>query len=386
MTNPSPDTTSSTTTATSTLPADAPSADATSSDPADHLPFEHDSLLTGNPPHEPSSPGHNWLRRAAPGLVVVVLLGLAAFWLSQNALPQLGEVTIAILLGVLAGNLLPDMQLYTPGVLAAEKRLLPVAIALLGVELQLATLVQLGPVAALIIAATITTSIVVSLQLARLFGYSRNFALLMGAGNGVCGSSAVAATGIAIGAREEETGISISIVNLLGTIGIFVVPALASLLALPQTESGIMVGSTLQAVGQVVAAGFSVGDGAGSVAIVVKMGRVLMLGPVVILIAAYIRRGISTEVKAPIQVPRFIIGFFILSVLASLSILPADWIAPIRLAGKLLLIVAMAGIGMRIQIRTLFRSGPAALLYGALIWLAQIVVVTVLLLAIAAIG
>lgn len=309
------------------------------------------------------------------GLAAVFAVGTASWWLAQFA-PRLGSVTIAIILGVLVGNLLFNNKSGDAGGKFAEKKLLPIAITLLGVELQLMSLVALGSVAALIIGVSIATSLLVSVQLGKLMGFSENFSLLMGAGNGICGSSAVAATSIAIDADENATGISISVVNLLGTIGIFVMPALIRLFELGDVDGGLLVGGTLQAFGQVVAAGFSVNDDVGQIATVVKMGRVLMLGPVVILIGSWIQSRRSSDDEGQgggaVQIPRFIIGFFVLSLIASANILSPEILTLIKTAGKYLLVLAMAGVGMRIQLRTLFRSGLGAFLFGSLVSVIQI--------------
>ncbi|MGJ3239045.1 MAG: YeiH family protein [Anaerolineae bacterium] len=318
------------------------------------------------------------------GIVIVSLIGLVSWWLEPLA-PRLGGVTIAIVLGVVIGNLFFNNNTGAAGAIFAEKQLLPLAIVLLGVELQLATLVELGPVAALIIVLSIMTAIIVSVQIGQWLGFSRSFSVLMGAGNGICGSSAVAATSIAIEAEEADTGISISVVNLLGTVGIFLLPAVIRLLSLDNLQGGLLIGGTLQAFGHVVAAGFSVGDDVGNIATVVKMGRVLMLGPVVILLGAWMQshRPVDEKSKARVRIPRFIFGFFLMSLLASSNLLPPEWINVFKTAGKILLVIAMAGIGMRIQLRTLFRSGLSAVLFGGLVTVVQITITLIAIILIA---
>lgn len=319
------------------------------------------------------------------GLLMVFAVGSLSWWLAQFA-PRIGSVTIAIILGVLVGNIIFNNEAGATGGLFAEKQLLPIAITLLGVELQLMTLVALGPVAAVIIGISIATSIFVSVRIGKILGYSPSFSILMGAGNGICGSSAVAATSIAIDAEEADTGISISVVNLLGTLGIFLIPFVIRILSLSDLQGGLLVGGTLQAFGQVVAAGFSVNDEVGNIATVVKMGRVLMLGPVVVLIGTWMQSKINLakgeKSKARVKIPRFILGFFVMSIIASLNILPANILLIITTLGKYLLVVAMAGIGMRIHLKTLFRSGFGALLFGGLISLIQIIITLIVILLI----
>lgn len=310
-----------------------------------------------------------------PGVLLAVAIGVVSTLLG-DVLPRLGAVTLAILLGILIGNLLPSLARVEAGTRFAEKRVLPLAIVFLGVELQLVTLLQLGLPAVVVIAASVATSLGLSLYLGPMFGFSREFSVLMGAGNGICGSSAVAAVSSAINAREDDTGISISVVNLLGTLGIFALPALAQFIHFADVNSGLLVGGTLQAVGQVVAAGYSLGDGVGQVAVVVKMGRILLLGPIVILVYTLFtqQQATASPSQTRVRVPLFIVGFFVLSILASTPLLPAPAIDTLKTAGKLLLVVAMAGVGLRIQLRTLFQHGPKALLFGGVVAAAQIAV------------
>ncbi|MEO1441767.1 MAG: putative sulfate exporter family transporter, partial [Chloroflexota bacterium] len=275
------------------------------------------------------------MRPYLPGLLIVFLVGMAS-WQLGRVMPRPGSVTLAILLGILVGNLLPNIAPYASGIRVVEKRLLPLSIALLGVELQLVMLLDLGLLAALVIVLGVATSLLASLYLGRLLGYPLKFSLLIGAGTGICGSSAIAATSGAIDADGDDIGISISVVNLLGTAGIFTLPAIVTLLNLSEVDGGMLIGGTLQAVGQVVAAGFSMNDTVGSVATVVKMGRVLMLAPVVIALASMMRSGNMENGKKlnPVRVPLFIIGFFIFSILASLSFMPDPAIGGIKTTGK----------------------------------------------------
>lgn len=339
--------------------------------------------------NQPQEDSANQFAIHAQGILIVTIVGVLS-WVLGDYFPRLGSVTIAIILGVLVGNLLsvlPRWEAATAtGARIGEKRLLPMAIVLLGVELQLLALVDLGLLALAVVAVSIATSLFISVQLGAMLGYSQKFSLLMGAGNGICGSSAVAATSMSIDADEADTGISISVVNLLGTIGIFLMPAIIRLLSLDDVQGGMLIGGTLQAFGQVVAAGFTVSNDVGNVATVVKMGRILMLGPMVILIGSWVHANLKSKrddgdtAQSKVQIPRFIIGFFILSILASLNVFPPDILSWLKEAGKFLLVVAMAGIGMRIQLQTLFKSGAGALLFGAMISIVQIVMTLVVIL------
>ncbi len=311
-----------------------------------------------------------------PGLLACAAVGGSGILLAR-IVPDVGSVTLALLLGIAAGNLVP-MRHLDEGVRFAEKRLLPLAIALLGVELQLQLLGRIGIEAIVLIVLVVTLTVLVALSLGRMMGFSRDFSLLIGAGNGICGSSAIAAVGTATGAGDRDIGLSIGAVNLMGTVGIVLLPLLASLFGFGELRSGALIGGSLQAVGQVAAAGFAVSAPVGNIAILVKMGRVLMLGPLVILVTLIRRRSSApagiregTRPAAPL-VPPFIIGFFGASVLASSGLLPAGVVPATAFAGKTLLVVAMAGIGMRIRFAELLRQGPRIMLFEAAVAALQI--------------
>lgn len=193
----------------------------------------------------------------------------------------------------------------------------------------------------------------------------------MGVGNGICGSSAIAASAPVIGNNEEEIGLSISVVNLLGTIGIFTLPLIANILNFSETNSGLIIGSTLQATGQVVAAGFLINEFVGKISTIVKMGRILTLGPVVIILNLIFANN-DSSIKDKISLPPFILGFLIFSIISSLKIIPNNIIFILKNTSSFLLIIAMAGIGLRIKISSLINQGPKALTVGVLIAFTQV--------------
>ncbi len=307
------------------------------------------------------------------GLGLCVALAAGASWLA-GFIP-LGAVALAIILGILTGNLMRPGAAFAPGIAFSEKHLLSVAIALLGLKLDFTLLHELGLRSVLLVIAGVAVTITVALAVGAALGLKRSFALLLGIGNGVCGSSAIAATEQIVGADQEEVGLSVAIVNGLGTVGIFLLPFLAhTLLKLTDLDSGLMIGNTLQAVGQVVAAGFSVSETTGQTATIVKMTRILMLFPLVfVLLYAFAGRAVKVAPKAgrP-RVPAFIIGFVVLSLVPTFGLLPESWIAVLKTISHYALVTAMAGIGLRITFASILRNGRSALLAGAMIFAVQI--------------
>ncbi|ACL69303.1 YeiH family protein [Halothermothrix orenii] len=309
-----------------------------------------------------------------PGILLAVFVGITGR-LVGNFVPNIGGVTIAIILGFLAGNIFRLDSNYAKGIKFVEKKILSLAIMLMGLKLQMDVLAELGISSIVIIIIMVTLTVFVGSLIGRLCGLSNSFSILLGIGNGICGSSAIAAAAPIVSNNEEEIGLSVSVVNLLGTFGIFILPVITGLLKLNETTSGLMIGSTLQATGQVVAAGFSISDLTGEVATIVKMARILMLGPVVLLLSFLFGKK-DNSLDNNVSIPPFIIGFFIFSIIGTLQILPVGVVQSLKYTGKLLLTVAMAGIGLRIRISSLINQGPKALLVGLLIFVVQLVSIT----------
>lgn len=316
-----------------------------------------------------------YFRQYGFGLVLCILIGIVSLFLGDYT--PLGAVTIAIVLGIGVGNVGRLGDRFEAGIKFSEKRVLPWSIALMGVNLNYLILKELGYQSLLLVIAGIIVALAVSLLFAKIFAYDQKVALLLGIGNGICGSSAIAATEQIIGVEKQDVGLSIAIVNFLGTIGMFLLPIIATLLLkLDSLNSGLLIGNTLQAVGNVVAAGFSVSPLSGQTATIVKMARILMLTPVIffLLVVATgkaVPDGNAKRAKL-YNIPTFIIGFSLFSLIPTFSLLPEAYIEIISTASHYLLVVAMAGIGLKTTIASIIKDGRSALLIGSLIFLVQI--------------
>jgi len=308
------------------------------------------------------------------GLIVCVIIGILAK-LSSAVFPLIGGTSLAIIIGIIAGNTLAKDKKYLPGVKFSEKTILGGAIMLLGATLHLSAITSLGIKGVIFILLEISLVIGINLVIGNFLGFSKNFSLLMGAGNAVCGSSAIAATAPVLGAKEDEVGIPIAVINLIGTIFMFILPVVAfNILKFTPLESGGLIGGGLQSVGQVVAGGNFLGEEAAKFSILFKMIRISMLGGVVLvysLISSKNSNNISTK-KKTLPVPPFIIGFFLLSILVTLGLLNDQVKDILGFLSKNLLLVAMAGIGMRVKFKELLSEGPKALLFGIVAMFFQI--------------
>ena len=314
----------------------------------------------------------NWVSYGY-GVGLCAVMAVTAIFISSYI--PIGSVTIAIILGIIIGNGARLNKALETGINYSGKQILSVAIALMGVKLNFQILKELGLKSILLVIVALVVTIFTSIILSEIFKFDKKFALLLGIGNGVCGSSAIAATEQIIGANEEEVGLSVAIVNFLGTIGIFIVPFIATiLLKFSDLKSGILVGNTLQAVGQVVAAGFSISDSAGQISTIIKMTRILMLFPlIIILIPTFAKQNKleKSKIKKP-KIPLFIIGFVLFSLLATFNVLPKNQIKILGTISNYLLVVAMTGIGLKITIKSILKDGKKSLTIGGSIFMTQI--------------
>ena len=318
----------------------------------------------------------------AYGIVLTIALALVAYFLSSFI--AIGSVAIAIILGVIVSNTIKIDSKFNQGIAYSEKSILAFAIALMGINLDLNLLNSLRISAIILIVLSMISTIFSAIIIGKILNVDKKCALIMGIGNGVCGASAIAATKDIIKAQDKTVGISVAIVNLLGTIGIFLVPGIALLLGLNEIDSGILVGNTLQAVGQVVAGGFAIGDSAGQSATIVKMARVLMLSPLILILIFVFKDNITqnkNDSKSILKnIPMFIIGFIALSIIASLQILPLIVVDVIASISKYALIIAMAGIGLKITFSSIRQNGKKALIVASLVFFIQIIFTSIYLL------
>jgi len=313
-------------------------------------------------------------------LVSIAIAGVAS---GITHFISFSTATVAIILGLIVGNLFyktfhEEEAGFKSGVKWAEKDLLMFAIALMGINLNFTMLANLGVKTLVIIILGMIFTISMGLLLGKLFKLNPKLSLMIGIGNGVCGSSAIAATSGVAKVNNNDIGISIALVNLMGTVGIFLAPFLAHLLGFTDVQAGIFTGNTLQAVGQAVAAGFSISPEAGHYATVVKMGRVLLLVPLV-LILIYIAKKESQnsdeEVaqKGKIGVPSFIIWFVGFSIVASLGWLPKELETLISTTSHYITLIAMSAIGLMIHFGTIMKTAGTAFKVSSLLFALQLI-------------
>lgn len=274
-------------------------------------------------------------------------------------------LVLAILLGMLVRAALGARDALDAGVDFAAKDVLEVAVVLLGASVNLAMLRSAGLPLALGLLGFVTLALVGGIAIGRAFGLTPSLSVLIAAGNAICGNSAIAAVAPSIGARREDTASAVAFTALLGMVAVIALPLLMEPLGLTHAQFGVLAGSTVYAVPQVLAAAYPISDAAGEMATLVKLTRVLLLGPMVLIIAAWWRRthADAAGLKAPrVGLPWFIVGFAALAAVRAtglLSVANAELAAD---AAHRLTLAAMAGLGLSVDLREVRRVGAKAAL------------------------
>jgi len=286
---------------------------------------------------------------------------------------------MALLIGLVAGNSVFGKPQHQAGIRFTEKYILETAIVLIGFGFNLQVLIDLGLNTFLWLLTSVILVILIALLAGRLSGSSTNFSILLGAGSAICGSAAIAATAPIIKAEERETGLALTLINLLGLLGIAILPVSAMSLNFQFLESGVLTGGVLQSMGHVVAASFSLNTETGEVATVVKMGRIALLIPLLLILYLNQRKGGQAAGANTLKFPLFIFFFVIAVGLSQFGFFPANWAHWLAEAGDFLLIIAMAGIGLKIKLKPLLKISLKGTLAGILVFLFQVLFFIVIL-------
>jgi uncharacterized integral membrane protein (TIGR00698 family) len=317
--------------------------------------------------------------RLIPGVVLCLSITTMATALQIVEVRFAGEayleaLVVAILLGVAIRMAWAPGPLWHPGIVFSAKMLLEIAVVLLGASVGAHTVLALGPALlggiVLVVAVAIATSFVIS----RFLGLSQRMAILVSCGNSICGNSAIAAVAPVIGASGDEIASSIAFTAVLGVVVVLLLPLLVPVLLLSLTQYGVLAGLTVYAVPQVLAATLPIGAVSNQVGTVVKLVRVLMLGPVVLCLSLLTRRlrdeadeGAShvTAGDRPIRgrpalhelVPWFIVGFLVVLALRSLNLIPENMLLPIKTVASVLTTISMAALGLGVDVRVVAKAG-----------------------------
>jgi len=326
-------------------------------------------------PHRPArAPAASAVPALLPGIALSAALAGSAFGLRQ--LPGLGmfsPMILAIVAGMAFHNIVGTPARAKPGVTFSMRRLLRLAIILLGLQLTAAQIVEVGARGLAVIALSLTGTFLFTVWMGRLLGVDSKLAELIAAGTSICGASAVIATNTVTRANDEDVAYAVACVTVFGSIAMVVYPLLPALLHLDAHAFGLWSGASIHEIAQVIAAAFQRGQEAGEFGTVAKLARVMLLAPVVLtlglLATRSVRHGGETQGSAQPPLPWFVLGFIALVGVNSVVTVPAEAKAVIVTATTFLLSMALAAMGLETDFAKLKARGLRPLALGLLAFL-----------------
>ena len=304
-----------------------------------------------------------------PGIALAMAVGGASLFVSSVETRTFGHpiveaLVVAIMIGMLVRTIWTLPAAMERGVAFTAREVMEVAVLLLGASVDLPLLLRAGPALAIGIVLLVVLGLTMSYGIGRMLGLPPKLAVLVACGNSICGNSAIAAVAPVIRASKEHVASSIAFTAILGVAVVIGLPFLMHPLGLSNYQYGVLAGLTVYAVPQVLAAAFPVSVLSGQVGTLVKLVRVLMLGPVVLFFAVSHRSAPgampeTSDARPRITrfVPWFIVGFMALAGLRSGGMIPTTWVGPTRNASSLFTIAAMAALGLGVDLRAVRKVG-----------------------------
>ncbi|MEW2912186.1 putative sulfate exporter family transporter [Leisingera sp. JC11] len=303
------------------------------------------------------------LRLLLPGVAVSVIVAITAQFLAEHyATPAM---LLALLLGI-AVSFLGEEGKTVPGIAFSARSLLRFGVALLGVRVSMVLMMGLGwDLIALVVGGVIAT-IFFGLAVARFFGHKWRFAFLTAGSVAICGASAAMAISAILprDERSEERLIfTVMGVTVLSTVAMIAYPILVNLLELNSIQAGVFLGGTIHDVAQVVGAGFSISEQTGDTATLVKLMRVAMLAPIVLVASLMIRSfaELPKDGQRPPVLPGFVIAFLVLAGINSFGVIPPAVTEFLSQSSRWLLLTAIAAVGMKTNLKQVLAVGGAAI-------------------------
>lgn len=327
----------------------------------------------------------SWIKNTIPGIALCVILAVPAWYLGK-LVPVIGSAVFAIVFGMIIA-FFKRPAILDKGIRFTSKKILQASIVFLGFGMNFYTVVEVGGDSLLIIVSTIATSLIVAFVMSKLLKIPSDVATLVGVGSSICGGSAIAATAPVIRAKDSDVATSISVIFLFNVIAAFIFPALGQAMGMSDTGFGMWAGTAINDTSSVVAAGQSWSSMVGSdtalqYATIVKLTRTLAIIPITLVLAIIqgvkAKRGATAEGNVKFDFvkifPWFVI-FFLVAAIVNTWLFPAVGIGEnvsdfLSSAGKFMITLAMAAIGLNTNIVKLIRSGLKPILLGLTCWIA----------------
>ncbi len=310
------------------------------------------------------------LRRLFPGLLLPLAIGAVAYGVGHLA-PVLGGPVVAILLGLVVGQVAGQRELWKPGVTFASKKVLQASIVLLGATMSLAQIASTGGRTLPVLLGTLVVALAGGALFTRLLGVEKVTGTLVTYGTGICGASAIATMSAVIGAPATSIAFSVTVIVVYNVLGAVTFPIVGHFLGLSQEAFGLWAGTAVNDTSSVVAAASVYGATAVSVAVIVKLTRTLAIIPLALFESWRTHRHSEAGTRPAWWklVPAFLVLFLVAAAARSLGLVPGSWEPAIKETAYIGTTVAMAAVGMSSSLGAIKRAGWRPVALGGLLLL-----------------
>lgn len=309
------------------------------------------------------------------GMIMTLVIAMVATILGSK-FPVIGSAIFAIIIGIIINNIIWIPKKYEAGIQFSSKKILHYSIVVLGFSLSFQSIGTVGWKSLPIIIITLFAAFFTVFLFMKLFKVNENLGILIGVGTSICGGSAIAATSPVIKAKESEVAFAISTIFLFNLIAVFIFPPIGHILHMNQMTFGYFGGTAINDTSSVIAATSSYGNKALEIGAIVKLTRTLMIIPVVLY---FTYRTIKKEQEQNTDVaiknifPWFILWFVIASIISTVFHFPAFVINIFQQLSVFLITMAMAGIGLTVNLKQFKSTGIKPILLGLVTWIVVIV-------------
>lgn len=307
------------------------------------------------------------IKAVFPGILLSAAVAAAARTIS-HLFPTavIGASVIALFLGMSLNHVFASRLPFKQGLVFCSKRMLKLAIILLGFSLNIVTIFHVGRLSLLVMVFTLITCFGGGALIGKTLGLNWRLSNLISAGTGICGGSAIAALAPVIGAEEEEISYALSATFLFDMLMVLMFPVLGTMLGLSDMAYGLWTGTAVNDTSSVVAAGYAFSENAGDFAAMVKLTRTLAIIPVVLIFSFHAKLS-STNKRIKKAYPSFIILFIFAALLNSVGLITHEASVTLKDISSFLMVVSLSAIGLNTNIRNMARAGFSPLLHGFLI-------------------
>jgi uncharacterized integral membrane protein (TIGR00698 family) len=316
----------------------------------------------------------NQIKAWLPGLGLTGLLAALALGIGHLShrvgIKLLNPLLVAVLLGIAVRQLVPLPAVYRPGIQLAMKRILRLAVILLGLRLSMAEILAVGPVGLIIMTSSTVSTFYLTTWLGKRLSVNPKLTWLIAAGTSICGASAIVATNAVVEGSEEDMTYAIATITGFGTLAMVMYPLIAGLGPLSPETFGLWCGASIHEVAQVIATAFQHSPASGDIATVAKLSRVLLIVPILLGLGWQSRRTqMPGQAPKTLSIPWFVLFFAGLVLLNSLQIFPDALKATVAQVNQVLLCMALAAMGLETYLAKLVNLGLKPLLLAGLSWL-----------------